>query len=124
MQETLVEKNAYASDWPLAGPISSEPYFVAALIDPVSVVRHPREVADHPWFDHDEKRTILMSWARDELVVEQGCARVMPELRIRSRIDAVVEALSQFDASAADEYRSAAAAIRARRTVHRPRRSH
>ena len=92
----------------------SDASFVEALIDPVNVFDHPREVVEHPWFTHREKRTILLSWARDELVAEQVTSRLTPELRVRSRIDAVIEALSRFDAGAATEYRSAAAAIRNR----------
>jgi hypothetical protein len=40
--------------------------------------------------------------------------KLAPELRRKSRIDAVVEAPAQFDPGAAGEYRSAAAAIKAR----------
>jgi hypothetical protein len=104
----------------IAGP--SERSFVEALLDPVSVFEHPMQVAEHPWFTDEEKRTILLSWARDELVAEQVSSRLAPELRIRSRIDAVVEALSQFDEAAADEYQSACSAIRARRPKRLPRR--
>ena len=91
-----------------------EPSFVEALVDPVNVFGDPVEVVDHPWFTDEEKRTILLSWARDELVVEQVASKLTPELQPKSRIDAVVEALAQFDAPAAGEYLSAVAAIRAR----------
>jgi len=93
----------------------SEPSFVEALIDPVSVFRDPSEVVDHPWFTDEEKKAILMSWARDELVVEQVASKVMPELKPRSRIDAVIAALSRFDAPAAAEYLSAATCLRGAR---------
>ncbi len=96
------------------------PIFVDALIDPGNVFAHPREVVDHPWPGSEEKRTILLSWARDELVAEQVAARVAPELRVRSRIDAVVEALSHFDALAAGEYLSATAAMRTGRAGRAP----
>ena len=89
-----------------------EPSFVEALIDPVKVFRHPREVTEHPRFTDGEKRTILLSWARDELVLEQVARKVMPEIRPRSRIDEVVEALASFDSGAASEYRSAVDAVR------------
>jgi hypothetical protein len=92
---------------------AAEPSFVEALIDPVNVFGDPHEVVEHPWFTDEEKRTILLSWARDELVVEQVAKKVTPELLPKSRIDAVLEALSQFDPSAAGEYLSAVAAIRA-----------
>jgi len=102
---------------PSAAALSSdrfEPSFVEALVDPVNVFGDPVEVVDHPWFTDEEKRTILLSWARDELVVEQVARKLTPELQPKSRIDAVVEALAQFDAPAAGEYLSAVAAIRAR----------
>jgi hypothetical protein len=103
----------------------SAPSFVEALIDPVSVFRHPTEVAEHPWFTDQEKRAILMSWARDELVVEQVASKVIPELTPRSRIDAVVEALAPLDEAAAGEYRSAVTCIRrARKGCKRPRAMH
>ena len=92
---------------------ASDQSFVEALIDPVNVFADPTEVAEHPWFTHEEKRTILLSWARDELVVEQVATKLTPELQPRSRIDAVIEALSEFDPPAASEYLAAAAAIRA-----------
>jgi len=90
----------------------SEPTFVEALIHPVSVFGEPREVAIHAWFTDQEKRTILLSWARDELVLEQAALKGNPELRLRSRIDAVIDALAQFDPKAAGEYRAAVASIR------------
>jgi hypothetical protein len=96
-----------------------EPSFVEALVDPVNVFDHPREVAAHPGFTHEEKRTILLSWARDELVAEQVTSRLAPELGIRSRIDAVLDALALFDGAAAAEYASAVALIRSRRRMRR-----
>jgi len=88
--------------------------FVEALVDPAGVFRHPGDVVAHPGLTREEKRTILLSWARDELVLEQVGHRTLPELGPRSRIDAVIDALARFDASAALEYRSAVASIRAR----------
>ena len=88
------------------------PSFTEALVDPGGVFREPAEVAEHPWFTHEEKRTILLSWARDELVIEQVARKSLPELRPRSRIDTVLEALRQFDRLAAAEYRAAVASIR------------
>ena len=61
-----------------------------------------------------EKRTILLSWAKDELALEQVAAKVMPEFKARSRISAVINALSQFDPLAAEEYLGARSAIRGR----------
>jgi hypothetical protein len=96
-------------------PGVSEPSFVDALVDPVNIFASPQEVVDHPWFSHEEKRTILLSWARDELVIEQVAGKVMPDLQVKSRIDAVIEALALFDPSAAGEYLSAVQAIRGNR---------
>jgi hypothetical protein len=89
------------------------PSYTEALVDPGSVFRNPEEVAGHPCFTREEKRTILLSWVRDELVLEQVANRTLPELKPRSRIDPVIAALRTFDASAAAEYGTAVAAIRA-----------
>ena len=90
------------------------PSFVEALTDPVSVFAHPAEVVRQPWFSDQEKRAILLSWARDELVIEQVASRALPDLKLRSRMDAVLAALEQFDPDAAAEYRSAIGAVRGR----------
>ncbi|HEX2135628.1 MAG TPA: hypothetical protein VHG30_06925 [Microvirga sp.] len=95
------------------------PSFVDALVDPGSVFRDPAEVVEHPFLTDQEKRTILLSWARDELAIEQVASKSLPELRPRSRIDALIEALSRFDPSAAAEYLSAADSIRCD-PVHAP----
>jgi len=95
-------------------PGLSEPSLVEALVGPADVFRDPQEVVQHSRFSHEEKRTILLSWVRDELVIEQVASQALPELRPKSRIDAVITALAQFDPRAADEYCSAAASIRAR----------
>jgi len=99
----------------IPSPGNSERSFVEALVDPVNTFANPQEVVDHPWFSDEEKRTILLSWARDELVIEQVAGRVMPDLQVKSRIDAVIEALTLFDSSAAGEYLSAVQAIRGNR---------
>jgi hypothetical protein len=98
---------------------AAAPSFVEALVDPVNVFDHPREVVEHPGFTQEEKRTVLLSWARDELVAEQVTSRLTPELGIRSRIDAVLDALASFDSAAASEYTSAVALIRSRRSKRR-----
>jgi hypothetical protein len=99
----------------------SERSFVEALIDPVNIFADPGEVVEHPWFSDEEKRTILLSWARDELVIEQVAGRVMPDLQVKSRIDSVIQALAVFDPTAAGEYLSAVQAIRGdrKRTARR-----
>ena len=91
---------------------ASEPSFVEALVNPTSVFRHPQEVAHHPWFTDQEKRAVLLSWVRDELVIEQVVQKAAPELELTSWIDAVIEVLAHYDPLAAGEYRSALAAIR------------
>jgi hypothetical protein len=103
-------------------PGVSEPSFVDALVDPVNIFASPQEVVDHPWFSDEEKRTILLSWARDELVIEQVASRVMPDLQVKSRIDAVVAALASFDATAAGEYVSAVQTIRGTKNRKQDRR--
>ena len=89
-----------------------EPFVLDALIHPGTVFAHPRDVLEHAWLTDDEKQTVLLSWARDELVAEQVAARGAPHLRISSRIDSVAQALSHFDETAAREYLAAACAIR------------
>src|SRR5215210_1241074 len=93
--------NTYQQMPAIDGPGASDQSFVEALVDPASVFRDPEEVVHHPWFTHQEKRTILLSWVRDELVLEQVASKALPELRPRSRIDAVIKALAQFDPRAA-----------------------
>jgi hypothetical protein len=100
---------------PAAGVESSghsELSFVEALAHPAEMFGHPREVANHPWFSHQEKRTILLSWVRDALLLEQVASHTVPELRRDSRIEAVIDALSAFDPLAAGEYVSALRSIR------------
>lgn len=100
---------------PAVAPPSSMPLsYTEALVDPGGVFQHPADVVEHPWFTREEKRTVLLSWARDELVLEHMANRSLPELKPRSRIDAVIEALAQFDLNAAAEYRAAVSTIRAR----------
>ncbi len=104
-------------------PGVSEPSFVEALVDPVNIFGHPREVVEHPWFSDEEKRTILLSWARDELVIEQVAGKVMPDLGVKSHIDAAIEALALFDPTAAGEYLSAIQTIRGNKNRKRVRRT-
>lgn len=92
----------------------AQPPVVEALVDPGGSFRDPEDVAEHPLLTREEKRTILLSWARDELALEQVVNRSLPELRPNSRIDRVIRALSRFDALAAQEYRTAVSVIRGR----------
>ena len=106
----------------VTSPGVSEPSFVDALIDPVNIFASPQEVVEHPWFSDEEKRTILLSWSRDELVIEQVASGMMPDLQVKSRIDAVIAALASFDPTAAGEYLSAVQTIRgakSRKLAHR-----
>jgi hypothetical protein len=113
-QITTEARTSTEQNWPAANTSAAPgPSFVEALVDPVNLFHHPASVAEHPWFTDEEKRTILLSWARDELVVEQVASKVAPDLHVKSRIDAVLEVLSQFDPAAATEYLSAVASIRA-----------
>jgi hypothetical protein len=90
------------------------PSFAEALVDPGRVFQDPAEVVEHPCFTPEERRVVLLSWVRDELLLEQVAHGILPELRPASRIDAVIEALSRFDPRAAAEYRLAMASIRSR----------
>jgi hypothetical protein len=90
----------------------SEVSSVEALAHPACVFRHPEDIVRHPWFTEQEKRMVLLSWVRDELVAEQLACKAAPELELIARTDAVIEALAQYDPRAADEYRSAAEALR------------
>jgi hypothetical protein len=87
----------------------SEPSFLDALSHPHNVFADPKQVIEHPMFSDQEKRTILLSWVRDELVKEQVA------VTSHSQIDAVIEALSRFDPPAAGECRSAVVSVRAAR---------
>jgi len=113
MQTTTINSRSGLRQPQAFTPAITMPSYVEALIDPGSVFRNPAEVEEHPWFNREEKRTVLLSWARDELVLEQVANRTLPELKPRSRIDAVIEALAQFDPHAAGEYRGAVRSIRA-----------
>jgi hypothetical protein len=94
------------------GHTRPDSFFLDALVDPAAVFMDPSEVMDHPQLTDEEKRTVLLSWVRDELVIEHVARRATPNLGARSRIDAVIEALSHFDPSAAGEYLSAVASLR------------
>lgn len=107
----------------ITSPGVSEASFVEALVDPVNIFGSPREVVAHPWFSDQEKRIILLSWARDELVIEQVANRVMPDLQVKSRIDAVIEALALFDPTAAGEYLSAVQTVRGSKSRKQTRRT-
>ena len=105
------ERNEARTDG-MENPGYSEPSFVDALAHPHQVFGNPRQVVEHPWFSDQEKRTILLSWVRDELVKEQVARKALPELKSHSQIDAVLVALSRFDRLAAGEYLSALVSIR------------
>lgn len=105
-------------------PGSSEPSFVNALVDPVSVFRSPEDVVQHPWFTHQEKRAILLSWVRDELVAEQVACTAVPGGKSPTRVDVVIAALSQFDPLAAGEYLAAVESLRRRLRARKTDRAH
>lgn len=90
---------------------SAVPSLAETLVDPRSAFRHPAEVVTHPLLSREEKRTILISWIRDEIMLEHVASRVLPELKPASQIDAVIRALQDIDPHAADEYRAAANAV-------------
>jgi hypothetical protein len=95
--------------------------FVDALVDPAGTFREPQDVARHPSLRDEEKRTILLSWGRNEFVIE-AAGRSWPESAPLSRIEAVLAALALYDPLAAQEYRAALDAIHGR--VHGRRFKH
>jgi hypothetical protein len=125
MDETRTNPLISAADPGTDARGTSEASFVDALAHPACVFRHSHEVVHHPWFTDQEKRMVLLSWVRDELVAEQLACKAAPELELVARTDAVIEALAHYDPRAADEYRSAAVTLRrppkqrsCRNTVH------
>ena len=100
---------------PIDLPGASELSFVQGLLTPGHVFDDPREIVQHPWFTDEEKRSILTSWARVQLMVEQRAQSRGPKLQPELGTDVVLEALARFDASAAGEYLSAVRTLRARR---------
>jgi len=92
----------------------SLPPLAEALADPRGAFRHPADVALHPALSHEEKRTILISWIRDELTLEQIANGGLPELKRETQIDAVIAALGWIDPHAAAEYHNAVASRRRR----------
>jgi len=107
--DACTNRHAAAVDAPGVSELS----FVQALVTPGTVFGNQHEVVDHPWFTHHEKRAVLSSWARDELMTEQNAFRTAAENELESRFDGVVRALARFDALAAGEYLSAMRTIRA-----------
>jgi hypothetical protein len=97
----------------------SMPSLADALADPRSAFQHPAEVVTHPLLSGQEKHAILISWARDEIMLERMANGVLPELKPKSQIDRVIAALRRVDPQAAAEYRSTVASIRARRPLCR-----
>src|SRR4051794_41241762 len=112
MDETRTNPMISATNPGADASAASGASFVDALAHPGCVFRHPQEVVHHPWFTDQEKRLVLLSWVRDELVAEQLACKAAPELELVARTDAVIEALAHYDPRAADEYRSAVATLR------------
>jgi hypothetical protein len=81
-------------------------------------------VVQHPWFTHQEKRAILLSWVRDELVAEQVACTAVPGGKSPTRVDVVIAALSQFDPLAAGEYLAAVESLRRRLRARKTDRAH
>lgn len=86
-----------------------------ALAAPALVFGEPGAVLAHPGFDAEEKRIVLLSWARDALALEELAETGLPEARTASRAEAAIEALALFDPAAAAEMRAALAALRPKR---------
>lgn len=118
MHQTMARETDPVRHGPHSLPAHSTESFLPplaeTLVDPRSAFRHPAEVVTHPLLSREEKRTILISWIRDEIMLEHMASHVLPELKPASQIEAVMRALQDIDPHAAAEYHAAAQAIRAR----------
>lgn len=86
-------------------PPAARAAFVDALVDPAAAFSHPAEVVEHPSLSDDQKRIILLAWANDALGLEWADARDLTDFAPVARLDALLEALEQFDPKAAADYR-------------------
>jgi len=77
------------------------PNFDDAFVDPSRVFHGPHEVARHPLLTEREKREVLQRWLWDARLIETAVAEGMPDSGEPSRLDEVLDALAQLDASAA-----------------------
>jgi hypothetical protein len=69
-----------------------------ALLNPGTVIEHPRDVVMHPSLTVAEKRAILASWASDASAIASCPALRVPEgLKMPVSIDAILEALCELD---------------------------
>lgn len=88
--------------------------FADALIDPASTFGSPAEVIAHPGLRDDQKRIVLLAWANDALGLEWADARDLTDFEPVSHLDALIEALEQFDSNAAADYRAVRQHLRSR----------
>ena len=120
-EETGSTRNGIAPGCRPDGP-RQRPSLAEALANPAAFYASPRDLASDPELWPDEKRALLLSWARDALAIEQLAMGGFSEIAAQSRAEAVIDALKRLDPHAADEYRSALAAIRGERRQRRLRR--
>jgi hypothetical protein len=69
-----------------------------ALLRPVTVFEHPRDVVSHPGLTRAEKRAILASWASDASAIASCPALRAPKgLKAPVSIDSILETLCELD---------------------------
>ena len=86
--------------------------FADALIDPASSFSRPADVIAHPGLRDDQKRIILLAWTNDALGLEWADARDLTDFEAVSHLDALIDALEQFDPNAAADYRAVRKQVR------------
>jgi len=86
--------------------------FADALIDPASSFSRPADVIAHPGLRDHQKRIILLAWANDALGLEWADARDLTDFEAVSHLDALIDALEQFDPNAAADYRAVRKQVR------------
>lgn len=86
--------------------------FADALIDPASSFSRPADVIAHTGLRDDQKRIILLAWANDALGLEWADARDLTDFEAVSHLDALIDALEQFDPNAAADYRAVRKQVR------------
>jgi hypothetical protein len=89
---------------PSPAPAATPAAFLDALIDPAGSFTSPAEVAAHPAFTPEQKRTILIAWVNDALALEEAGAQDLTDFAPVSQLDALIEALEACDPALAHEY--------------------
>jgi hypothetical protein len=99
----------------LAGAPQTRTSLAEALANPAAHYASPRDLVSDPDLWPDEQRTLLLSWIRDAVAIEQLAKAGFADIAAESRADAVLDALGRIDPHAAAEYRTALDTIRGER---------